>query len=286
MDGFNEFAPIRRLALRHARDAFTDAAMEADWRRLGYLGRPHRDRALVEYDRFAELAGAGAQVDLLPAGEALTLDAIYVRDALVVAPGGIVQCTMGKAARAAEPALARAHLEARGMAVLGAIGDARRLEGGDVVWFDRRTVAVGHGRRTDADGIARLMTLLGRDSDVVVVPLPDVRVPGDVFHLMSVISPLDRDLALVFAPLLPAPFRQWLERRGMRLLAVPDEEFEGMGANVLATAPRRAVMLAGNPRTRALLEDAGVAVAQFEGAEICRHGAGGPTCLARPLVRG
>jgi len=104
-------------------------------------------------------------------------------------------------------------------------------------------------------------------------------------HLMSLISPVDRDLAVVYSRLLPVPFRQLLLDRGYRLVEVPDEEFDSMGCNVLALSPGRCVMISGNPQTRGALEHAGVEVIEYAGTEISVKGAGGPTCLTRPLVR-
>jgi N-dimethylarginine dimethylaminohydrolase len=106
-----------------------------------------------------------------------------------------------------------------------------------------------------------------------------------VFHLMSFISPIDRDLAVVYSPLMPVAFRELLLDRGLTLVEVPDEEFETMATNVLAIGPRRCVMLSGNPVTRARLEHAGAEVVEYEGAEISLKGGGGPTCLTRPLSR-
>jgi len=145
---------------------------------------------------------------------------------------------------------------------------------------------VGQGYRTNAEGIRQFRDLLADSiGDLLVVPLPHWRGPGDVFHLMSVLSPIDTDLALVYSPLLPVPFRQALIERGIDLVEVPDEEFESMGCNVLAVAPRCCIALAGNPLTRARLEAAGATVDVYEGAEISVKGAGGPTCLTRPLLR-
>jgi N-dimethylarginine dimethylaminohydrolase len=154
------------------------------------------------------------------------------------------------------------------------------------VWFDAKTVAVGRGYRTNDAGIDQFRELLGGDVDVVVVPLPHYRGPSDVFHLMSIISPVAENLAVAYSPLMPVPFREWLVGRGLRFVEVPEAEFESMGANVLAVGPRRVVMLAGNPVTQARLEAEGVEVWTYEGSEISLKGGGGPTCLTRPLARG
>jgi N-dimethylarginine dimethylaminohydrolase len=171
--------------------------------------------------------------------------------------------------------------------VVGALARPGRLEGGDVVWLDARTVVVGRGYRTNDEGIRQMTMLLGDTvDDVLTVPLPHWRGTDDVMHLMSLISPIDNDLAVVYSPLLPVPFREYLLGRGFTLIEVPDSEFETMGTNVLALAPRRCLMLAGNPRTRAALERAGVEVLEYVGTEISVKGAGGPTCLTRPVRRG
>jgi N-dimethylarginine dimethylaminohydrolase len=289
-DGFalNEYGPLRRVALRRPRAAFGGAeAIASSWRELDYTAPPDSARAAADFERFAGLiAAAGAAIDYLPADPRLGLDSIYVRDAAALAPGGVVLCNMGKAARAAEPAVAGEAFHALGLPIAGAIEGAGRLEGGDLVWFDAAACAVAQGYRTNAEGIAQLEALLGPDVTVVVVPLPHHKGPGDVFHLMSIISPLDTDLALVHSPLMPVPFREWLLARGTELVEVAPGELDTLGCNVLALGPRRCLMADGNPRTRARLEAAGCAVATYDGSEISLKGAGGPTCLTRPLVRG
>jgi N-dimethylarginine dimethylaminohydrolase len=195
---------------------------------------------------------------------------------------------MGKALRASEPVAQEQACRASGEPILGAIAPPGRIEGGDVAWLDAATLAVGRGYRTNDAGISQLRALLGPANaiDLVVVPLPHWRGAGDVFHLMSFISPIDRDLAVVYSPLMPVPFRERLLDRGMTLVEVPDDEFDTMGANVLAIAPRRCVMLAGNPVTRRRLEQAGAEAVEYQGTEISLKGGGGPTCLTRPLARG
>lgn len=286
--GFDEVGRIERLLLRRPDELWADPNRVAEqWRALNYLAAPDPTRALDEYLALvALLERERIALHYLPPDPHLTLDAIYVRDALVLAPGGVIACAMGKAARTSEPQVAVRACREWGIPVLGAITGDGRLEGGDVVWFDARTVAIGRSYRTNADGIAQLRRLLGERIEVVEVPLPHWRGPESVFHLMSILSPIDRDLALVYSPLMPIAFRERLLARGIELLEVPEDEFETLGCNVLALAPRRCLLLKGNPGTRTLLERAGVEVHEFEGAEIAAKGGGGPTCLTRPLVRG
>jgi N-dimethylarginine dimethylaminohydrolase len=284
----SEVGAITRLVLKHARDAFVGPeAIAAEWQALGFTDAPDFARAIDEYEQFAGLLRVqGADVHMLPRGSGVGLDSIYVRDATVVCARGLILCSLGTPERAGEPAAQEAALRALGYSIAGAIQPPGRLEGGDVVWLDERTIAVGRGYRTNDEGIAQLGRLLGDSVDeVIVAALPHWRGPGDVFHLMSVVSPVDRNLAVVYSPLMPVPFRERLLARGITLVEVPDDEFDSMGANVLAIAPRRCVMVAGNPTTRRRLEYAGAHVSEYEGREISLKGGGGPTCLTRPLQR-
>jgi N-dimethylarginine dimethylaminohydrolase len=280
---------LRRLLLAHPRLAFRDQRhLDRLWSEEGFLECPDYDEACREYDAFAELLGRHVpEIVHLPPDPRTSLDAIYVHDPAILCDRGLVLAGMGKSVRALEPAAVGSFVASIGVPVLGAIAPPGRLEGGDVLWLSPRALAVGRGYRTNAEGIRQLAQLLGDAVDEIeIVALPHWEGPGSCLHLMSFISLIDHDLALVYSRLMPVPFRESLLERGFELVEVPDGEFATLGCNVLALAPRVAVMLDGNPRTRKLLETAGVEVHVFEGAEICIKGEGGPTCLTRPLLRG
>lgn len=284
----SEYGRLAAVLVKHVRDAFiSEAVIASQWKPLNFSAPPDFPRALDEYDRFLEIvAGTGCEVLSLPADDGGTLDSIYTRDAAVISAGGVVLASMGKQSRAGEPLAQGDELRRRGWTIAGSIAAPGHLEGGDLIWLDHRTLAVGQGARTNAPGIRQLRMLLnGSVDDLIVVPLPDCPGQHDVMHLMSLISPVDRDLAVVYSRLLPEAFRQTLLNRGYRLVDVPDEEYETMGTNVLALGPSECVMLNGNPRTRAALEKAGAVVHVYDGQEISLKGGGGPTCLTRPLAR-
>lgn len=292
VDGLPSLSEVGRLVsvvVKHVRDAFVDErTIDSQWQALNFTAAPDLASAIDEYERFLDiLRSSGTTVHQLPRNPETTLDSIYARDASIASPNGLILGRMGKRARQSEPhAQERAF---RGMdaaiEICGRIEAPGLLEGGDVVWLDERTLVIGRGYRTNIEGIRQVRGLVGDSVDVIDVPLPHWRGESDVMHLMSLISPVDRDLALVYARLLPVPFRQLLLDRGYRLIEVPDEEFDSMGCNVLALSPGRCVMLTGNGRTRTALERAGVEVIEYAGTEISVKGAGGPTCLTRPLVR-
>jgi len=284
----SETGLIRSLLLKHPRQAWVDQEnARRQWKALGYTEEPDLARACDEYDRFVEaLRGYGPELRFLPSDPRTGLDSIYVRDAACIAGKGIVLGRMGKALRKDEPQAVGEYCIAAGLPVIGAIREPGTLEGGDVVWLDGRTAAVGHGYRTNGEGIRQFRDLVAGDGcEVIEVPLPHWDGPADVLHLMSMLSPVDERRLLVYSRLLPVPFRKRLLDSGCELIEVPDEEYGTMATNVLAVAPGKCLALSGNPRNAEVLATAGVEVRTYEGIEISRKGAGGPTCLTRPIMR-
>jgi N-dimethylarginine dimethylaminohydrolase len=285
----SEVAPIEQLFLKHARDAFVSpAAVDEQWRGLNYTAPPALDRAIREYEDLLSLISSLGVADLhfLPADGRVGLDSIYVRDPSVACDEGMILCRMGKAQREAEPAVLEEIYRAAGVQVRGSIVGEGRLEGGDTVWIDPRTLVVARSDRTNEEGIRQLKGLVrGCAEEVIVVELPQWRGPGDVFHLMSILSPIDHDLALIYSPLMPDTLRDALTSRGIEMIEVPENEFDTMGCNALALAPRTCILLKGNPETCRRLRSHGARAHTFEGREICAKGSGGPTCLTRPTLR-
>lgn len=278
---------LRRVIVKHARDAFGDPSrIDSQWDDLNFIAPPDFDDACRQSDAFAALLEElGVDLVWAPAGYG-GLDSIYARDPSLVLDDGAILCTMGKEARRPEADGLRTVYERLGIEVIGAIEAPGTMEGGDTVWLDRTTLAVGRGYRTNAEGIRQLRALVEpRGIQVVEAHMPHWRGPDDVFHLMSVYSPLAPDLALVHAPLLPIPFREEVVARGIEMVEIAPEEYDTQGCNVLAVAPRVAVAAAGNPVTRARMEAAGVEVHTYPASEISVKGEGGPTCLTRPLER-
>lgn len=170
--------------------------------------------------------------------------------------------------------------------IIGRLPEGAFMDGGDKVWFDARTLFVGRSHRTNDDAIGALRAMLGpRGVDVHAFDLPNYRGPDTVLHLMSVLSPVDHDLAVVYEPLAPVALLDALRKRGIDWLTLDDEEFATQGSNVLALAPRRALLVAGNDRIAAALRGRGAEVHTFSGEHLAIRGDGGPTCLTQPIHR-
>ena len=279
---------LTSLFLKKASAAFIDDAhISKYWASLNYLEKPLIEKALAEYEAFEKiLKDNGAQIFYFPEDSSVNMDSIYCRDAAIATTKGMIICNMGKEGRKNEPLAQQKAYEAAGIPVLGVIKAPGTIEGGDVAWLDDKTLAVGHTYRTNEQGIQQSTNLLKPlGVKVITAPMPHYRGPSDVFHLMSVLSPIDTNLAVVYSPLMPIVFRNELITRGFELVEVPDTEFDSMGCNVLALAPRTCLMVKGNPITKSRLEAAGCKVIEYEGAEISVKGGGGPTCLTRPITR-
>ena len=284
----SEYGELKTLLLKHPRDAFrSEEYIESNWQNLNYLVRPDYNKAIEDYERFIEIfTDNNIEVQFLEHHDSTGMDSIYVRDAAITTNEGMLICNMGKEQRNGEPDRQLQHFLQHGHSVLGTFQNGATIEGGDVAWLNDRVLAVARGYRTNAEGINQLKQLLQNTADeVVVMDAPHYRGPADVFHLMSVLSPVDKDLAVVYSPLMSVPFRERLIRMGIKFVEVPDEEFDSLGSNVLAIAPRVCVMVKGNPITKSRLEKAGSRVIEFDGSEISLKGSGGPTCLTRPLTR-
>lgn len=284
----SEAGQLMTVFIKPVEHAFiSEEKIQQEWEDLNYLEAPDLEKARQEYDYFRKLLEkSGAEVIALRKDKHTSMDAMYCRDAAILTEQGAILCNMGKLERETEPGELRKAFEKEKIPILGTISSPGTLEGGDVAWIDERTLAVGHSYRTNEEGIEQLKALLEPlEVEVVIVPLPHHKGPSDVFHLMSIFSPIDYDLAVVYSPLMPIVFRQFLYRRGYQLVEVPEEEFETLGCNVLATGPRNCIMVEGNPQTEQLLRQRGCRVTTYPGEEISLKGGGGPTCLTRPVLR-
>jgi len=284
----SEYGKLKTVFIKRPKEAFVDESQIASqWKELNFLSKPDFAKAEVEYLSFENLiTSRGAEVLSLPFDSSVTMDSIYCRDASIATDYGMILCNMGKPARKNEPAAERKAFENKTIKILGEITHPGTVEGGDVAWVNEHTLAVGHTYRTNWEGIRQLKHLVEPHGiKVWVAEMPHYKGPSDVFHLMSVLSPVDKNLAVVYSPLMPISFRNGLIDRGFSFVEVPDSEWDSMGCNVLAIAPREVVLVKGNPTTKQRLMDAGCIVHEYEGAEISVKGGGGPTCLTRPIER-
>lgn len=279
-------APLKRVLMRSARGAMRGA----DPVRWHYGPSFDAARAAAQHATFAQLvAASGATVEWLDDADDGLADSVFTHDPSLVTDRGAVILSMGKALRRAEPALHEAAYRRLGIPVLGRVEGEGRVEGGDCVWLDRNTLVVGRGVRTNQEGIQQLANILGPIGVAVYgFDLPLWHGEEACLHLMSVVSPLADDLALVHSPLLPAPFWQMLRARGIRLVEGDRDEFaasSGLSLNVLPTSPRDVIMVAGFAKTKAAMEAAGCTVQTFDADALCIACEGGPTCLTRPILR-
>ena len=275
---------LRRVVMRRPGEAMA-AADPAAWH---YTGAIDLEEARSAHDAFADALRAW-DVEVLYHDEPLPdhSDSVFVFDPVLVTDRGTLVLSMGKKLRRGEEVSLARTLQDCGVPVYGRLEGDARVEGGDTMWLDHDTLAVGRGFRTNAEGVRQLRGLLEPLGVTVLdFDLPYFTGPEACLHLLSLISPVDVDLAVAYPPLMPTAFWAALHARGVRLLEVPEEEFTHTQAtNVLTVAPRKCIMLNGNPVTRQLLEMAGCEVVTFPGESLSFKAEGGPTCLTRPVLR-
>ncbi|TSE03787.1 amidinotransferase [Mesorhizobium intechi] len=279
-------APLRRVLMRSAANAMRDADRAAWHYGPGF----NPAKAASQHAALADLvAASGAEIEWIEDKADGLSDSVFTHDPSLMTDRGALILSMGKPLRAREPSLHEETYRRLGIPILGRVEAPGQVEGGDCVWLDARTLVIGRGVRSNQEGIqqvSNLLTPLG--VSVYGFDLPLWQGEEACLHLMSVISPLADDLALVYSPLLPAPFYQMLKARGIRLVEGDAEEFaasNGLSLNVLPTSPLKVVAVAGFPKTKAAMEAAGCTVEIFEADALCIACEGGPTCLTRPILR-
>jgi N-dimethylarginine dimethylaminohydrolase len=281
-------APLRRVLVCPPGNAgWHNPAKCAAWRDLGFDHPPAFPAAQSAHNTLCQfLTQAGAEVLPLASTPHLTLDAVYAHDASLPTNRGLILMRPGKANRVPE---AQAHADfcaQHGVPVFAQVQPPGTTESGDIVWLDERTLLVGHGYRTNRAGIDQLRSFLGPlGVEVISAPLPYGPGPNACLHLMSLLSLLDDATVLVDLPWLAVETVELLRSRNLRLIEIDYSERETLACNVLSLGEGRLIALEENARTNARLRDAGFTVSTFPGAELCINGAGGPTCLTRPLER-
>ncbi|MEZ5118216.1 MAG: arginine deiminase family protein [Candidatus Nanopelagicales bacterium] len=271
-------APLRRVAVR-------TPSRTGDYAAAHWAEPVDRELLVRQHDEFVSLLiGLGAGVEVLAPQEGMP-DACFTYDPVFVVPAGAIELRAAKLARVGEGERLARDLHDLGVPVVGRLEGDATADGGDMFWLDDTTLAVGRSYRTNAEAVRQLRALLEPDGITVeTFDVPHDQGPEYCLHLMSLVSPVREDLAVVYERLAPVALLQALAERGIDWVCVPDDEYLSLGCNVLAVEPGVVVLAAGNDTTAALLHERGVAVHTYDASEI-NKGEGGPTCLTRPVLR-
>lgn len=279
---------IESILIKHPKDAFiSQEHLNQKWQDYHYIGCPDFETTINEFSEFEKIIQKWVpDIHYLPADQSVGIDSIYTHDSVKVTRQGAIYFPMGKALRKPETAAMQCYLEKTGIKTLGHIKGQGKMEGGDIVWLDDQTVAIGLGYRTNEEGIRQFKELTKNFiEEIIVVPLPYADGPDACLHLMSLISLINQKLAVVYLKYMPVFFKKLLENRGITLINVSEEEYDSLGSNILALAPGKCVMLQGNPNIQNQLEKAGIEIYLYPGSDLSIKGTGGPTCLTQPLFR-
>lgn len=282
------YKPIKKIMLKKPTEAFiSQDNLHSSWQAFNYVKEPDYSKVLKEYKVFEGIIKDHVEeVLFLPESDQVGLDSIYTHDSVKITKKGAIFFNTGKVLRQKEGKEVEALFNANGIPTLGWIKAPGKMEGGDVVWLDDETVAIGLGYRTNMEGIKQFKELT-KDfiKNVIVVQMPHAYGEAECLHLMSVISIVDKDLAVVYSKFMPIAFRNWLIEHGYTLIEVNDQEYDNLGSNVLALGPRTCLLMEGNPKIEADLKAHDCTVFTYPGEDVSFLGTGGPTCLTCPIVR-
>jgi arginine deiminase len=282
------YKKLNTVIVKHPKEAFiSQEHLKKEWERFNYIQEPDFSKAQHEFEQFLSIIKQHVDhIEYLPASERVGLDSLYAHDPVKFTKKGAIILKSGKKLRQPEAEVYKQFLKEKDIPIVGELTGEAVADGGDLVWLDERTLLIGRGYRTNDEAIRQIQEITkGLVDECIVVQLPHDQGEDECLHLMSFISIVDDNLAVVYSRLMPVFLRQMLIKRGFELIEVPDEEYHRLGCNVLALAPRICMLVSGSPYTKLKLMDAGATVYEYEGNEISYLGTGGPTCLTCPVIR-
>ena len=279
---------LRTVLLKDPEAAFkSQKTIDLQWENLNFIEKPDFKKSIIQYEKFVDILNDNnVEILYIPEDEKTSLDSIYTHDPMFMTPNGAVIGNMGKKQREPETLMMKNYLDEIGIPIFGEIENEGTLEGGDVIWVNDKTVAIGLTYRTNNEGVNQLRKILSSISvELICVDLPHWNGPVDVLHLMSLISPLKEDLFLIYEKLLPVGFLKLLNNLDIKTISIVDEDYDTLGCNVLPLSTTKCLITKGNDSTTKIIEQNGIEVIEFQASEICYKGSGGPTCLTRPIYR-
>ena len=279
---------LKTVLLKNPQAAFkSQKTIDLQWQDLNFIDKPDFKKSVTQYENFIDILNDNnVEILYIPEDEITSLDSIYTHDPIFMTPNGAVIGNMGKTQRKPETIMMKNYLNEIGVPILGEIINDATLEGGDVIWIDEKTVTAGLTYRTNNKGIDQLRKILSTISiEVISVDLPHWNGPVDVLHLMSLISPLNENLFLIYKKLLPISLLKLLKKLDIKTISIADEDYDSLGCNVLPLSTTKCLITSGNNKTCKIIEENGIEVIEFQASEICYKGSGGPTCLKRPIYR-
>lgn len=274
---------LKKIMIRKPDESFGNA----DPIKWHYTAKPHLANALQEHKQIEDiLRKEGVEIIYHDAKLEDKADSIFVHDPAIMTDAGAIILRMGKPLRRGEEKAIRDKFKDLDIPILWELQGDATAEGGDILWIDKNTLVIGRGFRTNQKGIDQIRSALKPHGvSVLQFDLPYDQGKEACLHLQSLISLIDHKTAIIYRKLAPVSFVELLEKKGFKLIDLPEDEYVSMGTNVLAIKPNICLALGGNPKTKLALENAGCKVYTYKGTELSYKAEGGPTCLTRPVLR-
>jgi N-dimethylarginine dimethylaminohydrolase len=241
-------------------------------------------RARQQHDALADAYRShGAQVYYVEDTRIDRPNAMYMRDNVFMTPEGAIVARQAIAARRGEEQAVARTLASLGVPIVRTITGRGVFEGACALWIDPETVVLGYGNRANQEGQQQVAEALAYMGVKHILPF---QIPFGHAHLDGLMAMADHDLALIFPWQVPHDVWRGLRERGIEVLEAPsvDEVKLGFAVNFVTLAPRKVLMMAGNPRTCELLEKHGVEIHEIDISEL-KKGWGGLHCMTAFLKR-
>jgi dimethylargininase len=228
---------LKRVIVRKPDESFS----VSDIKKWHYTSKPNLKNSVDEHDAFTKvLTDNGVEVIYHDAKSLELADSIYVHDPAFITNKGAIILKMGKELRRGEESLIENKFAELGVPILGRLSGDATAEGGDMLWLDNKTIAIGRSFRTNDEGIRQIQSMVEPHGvNVIPVSLPYDQGKEACLHLQSLISMVDNDLAVVYKKLLLVEFVQTLQSKGIKTIDVPEKEYLTMGPNILALVSKK-----------------------------------------------
>jgi len=276
----SEWAPLKAVLLHRPG---TELEKLTDPDAVQMLAPVDAARATQQHDGLAQAyRDSGVAVHYVEPDTITSPNQMFVADLMLMTPEGAIVGRPASTVRAGEERFVARRLGALGIPILRSVRGNGTFEGADAAWIDPQTVLLATGLRTNKKGADQVSSLL----EEMGIEVVRVGLAYGTMHLMGQVRLADKDLAIAWPARLPVAAVEALLDRGYQVLFLPDldEAVKGFALNFVPLGPRRILMAAGNPKTTAFYERAGITCHQVQVDELLKA-AGGIGCLTGILER-
>jgi len=214
-------------------------------------------KAQAEHDQMVQIyRDHDVAVHYVETNQTMPPNQLFCADLAVMTPEGAILARPASTMRAGEERWVARTLGNLGIPVLKQLTGRATFEGADLMWLDPKTVVIGRGLRTNQEAIDQISNVL---AEVSIKTYP-FDLPYGTMHLMGMLRMAAEKLAFVWPRRAPHMLVSVMREHGYDVKPLPDtdEAAHNKAFNFVVLGPRKILMAAGNPKSRAFYESIGI----------------------------